>query len=236
MKRFYQQVAVDDRGRVLLDGKPVKTPGKREILFPGPDLARAAGAEWDAQTETVDMLRMPLTLLAFTATDRNRSDLQEEIIRYAEHELLCYRSDQEGPLRVRQQQEWQPWLDWAEKTFSFVWIPVVHGFARAAFSGDLDGFLASLPPFVLAGFYVAVRTTGSVALALAVFRKALDVDEALNLARLEELFQAETWGGDPAALNRRDLERRDLAAAQLFMEFGVGPTASVSVFPDSSVV
>ena len=49
MKRFYKETAVDagDGGfRVLLDGKPMRTPAKAVLVVPTQALAEAIAAEW----------------------------------------------------------------------------------------------------------------------------------------------------------------------------------------------
>jgi chaperone required for assembly of F1-ATPase len=49
MKRFYKETAVDagDGGyRVLLDGKPMRTPAKAVLVTPTRALAEAIATEW----------------------------------------------------------------------------------------------------------------------------------------------------------------------------------------------
>src|SRR5262245_790556 len=71
-KRFYQRVDVADRDggfALLLDGKPVRTPGKRQLLLPSRALGEAVAEEWAAQKERIDPATMPLTKLANSAID-----------------------------------------------------------------------------------------------------------------------------------------------------------------------
>ena len=56
--------------RVLLDGRPLRTPGQRALALPSAALAAAVAAEWRAQGETIRPATMPLTRLASTALDR----------------------------------------------------------------------------------------------------------------------------------------------------------------------
>ena len=60
MKRFYQRVEVEAEGeqhRVLLDGRPLRTPAKRPLTLPDAELAAAIAAEWQAQGETIEPAR-----------------------------------------------------------------------------------------------------------------------------------------------------------------------------------
>ena len=77
-RRFYKAVTIaageggqgKQAGRVLcLDGKPIRTPGRRALAAPVPELARALADEWAAQGEYIEPAKMPLTRLANTIID-----------------------------------------------------------------------------------------------------------------------------------------------------------------------
>ena len=71
-KRFYRTVSVEGAPpavRVLLDGKPIRTPAKRELALPSRALAEAVAAEWEAQGDQIDPAAMPLTRLINSALD-----------------------------------------------------------------------------------------------------------------------------------------------------------------------
>ena len=64
-------------------------------------LAALVAADWDAQAEEIDTLRMPAQRLAATAIDRVagvRVEVAEEIARYAGSDLLCYRAESPASL------------------------------------------------------------------------------------------------------------------------------------------
>ena len=67
MKRFYKDVSIalaEGGFCVLLDGKPVKTPGRNALLLPTAALAGAIAAEWQSQGEAIVATSMPLLRLA----------------------------------------------------------------------------------------------------------------------------------------------------------------------------
>jgi chaperone required for assembly of F1-ATPase len=71
-QRFYERVDVaqgEGAHRLLLDGKPVRTPARRTLAAPTRALGEALAAEWNAQADTIDPARMPLTRLANTIID-----------------------------------------------------------------------------------------------------------------------------------------------------------------------
>ena len=117
-KRFYKDATFEREGDqfvVRLDGKPVRTPGKRLLAMPGEAMARHVAQEWQAQEGKIDPRSMPWTRSANTAIDKvatQRSEIMEHLSGYADTDLLCYRADSPDALVERQAQNWDPLLDW----------------------------------------------------------------------------------------------------------------------------
>ena len=63
-KRFWQKAEVVAEGTqyaIGLDGRPVRTPSKRQLVVPTQAMANQIAAEWEAQVEKVDPTTMPWT-------------------------------------------------------------------------------------------------------------------------------------------------------------------------------
>ena len=100
MKRFYAAVAVGDAANghaVLLDGRPVRTPARQQLILPVAALAAAVAAEWDAQGETIDADSMRLTRLATTTVDLMPARRQDAIDEAAQALLGQLRSTANQP-------------------------------------------------------------------------------------------------------------------------------------------
>src|SRR6187549_1687526 len=117
--RFYKDVTIKHEeggaASLLLDGKPVRTPGKSHLIFP----TRAPADEWRAQQERIDPSTMPLTKLANSAIDGVRGHEQtviDDILKYAGSDLLCYRAEGPKALVASQTKHWDPVLSWAKAT------------------------------------------------------------------------------------------------------------------------
>src|SRR5882757_5928798 len=125
MKRFYKETAVDlgDGGhRVLLDGKPMRTPAKAVLAVPTRALAEAIAAEWGKVPDKAEIkaAHLPLTRLAATGLDRvtgQRARVVDDTAKYAGSDMLCYRAGEPESLVKRQQETWQPLLDWADERY-----------------------------------------------------------------------------------------------------------------------
>ena len=125
MKRFYKETAVDaaEGGfRVLLDGKPMRTPAKATLVVPTKSLAEAIAGEWAGVADKVEInaALLPLTRLAATGLDRvvpQREQIVADTAKYAGSDLLCYRATAPASLVKLQHDAWQPLLDWAAERY-----------------------------------------------------------------------------------------------------------------------
>jgi chaperone required for assembly of F1-ATPase len=228
MKRFYKETAVDagDGGyRVLLDGKPMRTPAKSVLVVPTRALAEAIAAEWRAvpdRTE-IDVSQLPLTRLAATGLDRvatQRERVIEDAAKYAASDMLCYRATDPSSLVERQRETWQGLLDWAAERYG-ARLVVVEG---TTFVAQPDEALARLRAAVaahgdlaLSALYNLTHISGSVVIALAVAEGHLAADRAFVAAQLDELYQIERWGEDPIAAKRHAGIRHDIDAGARFL-------------------
>src|SRR6478752_9229286 len=120
-KRFYNQVAIKDEAdgtSVLLDGKPVRPPGKAAFLLPNAALAEAVADEWRGQGARIDPATMPLTRLANSVIDGvegHEEAVVGDILNYAGSDLLCYRAEGPKELVAQQTKHWDPVVAWAKQ-------------------------------------------------------------------------------------------------------------------------
>lgn len=223
-RRFWKQAAVIDDASVLgaegfgiaLDGRPVRVPSRRPLVVRSRALADALAAEWNAQGETFDPAAMPLTQLANTAQDRVgplRAEIIAELMAHADSEVLCYRADDPASLVARQAEVWDPLLEWARSRFGCAWtvtaglMPVGQG---AAVHESLRAALEAMDDDLLTAFQVAAPLCGSPVLGMALIEGRLSAGEAHAAALLDELFQADRWGEDREAVQRRARVKAEL--------------------------
>ncbi len=231
MKRFWDTAALGRDGddhRVLLDGKPINLPNGGVLRVGPAALAEAIAEEWrlaggGAKGGDFSFADTPLTRVAGTARERiapNRAPTEDAIARYGETDLLCYRAEIPRELAARQTQSWQPWLDWAALTFDAP-LRVTTGVIPVKQHHDsinaLRRAVAGYDAYVLAGLGIAVPSLGSLVLGLALAEARLDAEQAHSLGSLEELFQAEQWGEEEEAAQRRKNVAADVALAARFM-------------------
>ncbi len=207
-RKFWKAAAVEPAEggfRVMLDGKPVMTPGKHPLILPSRALADAVAAEWDAQGDVIDPLSMPLTRAANSAIEKvtPQFDAVADMLgAYGGTDLLSYRATEPEALAARQAEGWDPLLDWARDRYDAPLavtaglMPVAQDPAALA---RLRARIGELDPFQMTAFHDLVTLPGSLVLGLGVLDGRLTAEEAHRLARLDEEFQAERWGRDEDA-------------------------------------
>lgn len=228
MKRFYKDTGVDEGEggfRVLLDGKPMRTPAKAVLVVPTRALAEAIAAEWAAVPEKAEInaAQLPLTRLAATGIDRvvtRRDEVIGDTSKYAGSDLLCYRASGPDSLIGLQCERWDPLLAWAaERHGARLTTAQGIGFIEQAAEAKarLHEAVAAHGDLALSALYNLTHTAGSVVIALAVSDGRLDAAGAFTAAQTDELYQVDRWGDDPIAEKQRDGVRRDIEAAARFL-------------------
>jgi chaperone required for assembly of F1-ATPase len=222
-KRFYKQAsvgAVAGGHALLLDGKPVKTPGRRALVLPTRALAEAVAAEWAAQEVHIDPAPMPMTRLANLAIDRGTESaaaIAEEVARYAGYDLLLYRASEPEGLVAQQATHWDPILAWARDALAarFVLAEGVKFVAQpeAVLAAVREAIADHAPPFRLTALASLTTLLGSALIALALSRGAIDVDAAWAAAHVDEDWNIQKWGEDAEAVVRRAVRRAEFDAA-----------------------
>lgn len=224
-KRFYEKTSTDQNEgnfRILLDGKPVKTPARRILAAPSRALAQAIAQEWDAQTDVIDPSKMPLTRLSNSIIDGvvdAPGPVAEEIEKFLGSDLLFYRADGPEGLTKAQERHWDPVVAWARDDLGARFV-LAEGVVFAPQPQEAIAAARRAIPqnaWMLGAVHSVTTLTGSALLALALAAGRLDVDATWAAARVDEDWNLATWGRDEAALSRRALRFSEMqAAAQVF--------------------
>ena len=227
MKRVYKIVAVEavEGGfHVTLDQKPLRTPARAPLVLPQRRLIEGIAAEWDAQTDKIVPESMPLMQLTSTAIDHvapQRERIAADVAAYAATDLVCYRADSPLALMKRQQETWQPLVDWVRSEFD-AHLTIVAGVmpqpqpqeALETLRAAIDG----LDDMELTALQALTAATGSLVIGLATMKGRIDADAAWAASQLDETYQIEQWGEDAEAVKRRRALLQDIRNAARFLE------------------
>jgi len=226
VKRFWKDVALsqeEEGWSIALDGRPLKTPARATLTVDARSLAEAIAEEWRGRGQDIDPRQMPLTGLANAAIDHVApapAVFRNELARYAEGDLLCYRAEHPPKLIAAQAAAWDPLLDWARQRFGVefaVTAGIVHVPQPPATIAGLAAALTPPGPFELAALSPIVTIGGSLVTALALFEGALDCDTAWSAVSVDDRWQIDHWGADAEAVAALANRRQDFTAAARFL-------------------
>jgi chaperone required for assembly of F1-ATPase len=225
MKRFYKQVTVETAEGgfgVKLDGRAIKTVGGRPQVVPTRALAEAMAAEWAAQGEEIDpalFLYRDMADYAIDVVAAAPAQVIAEILPYAETDTLCYRAEPDEAFAARQRLMWEPLLAAAEARLGVQFLRVtgiIHKPQPVETLAALRDELEVLDAFQLAALRNTTSLAASLVLGLAALRPGADLEALWDAANLEEDWQAELWGKDAEAMERREKRSAAFAAAARF--------------------
>lgn len=230
-KRFYKSVRIVElasgKWQVLLDTRPAKTPAGNPLDLPTQALGKAIAAEWGAQTGEMRPETMALTRLANTAIDRvaaQRQAVIAELMRFAANDLLCFRAPGPDRLIELEAAAWDPLLKWLGQKFG-VALRTCTGIAPVRQSpddlGTLESFILRIDDFALAGVVAAAQLLGSAVLALGLFERRIDANEAIMAAEVDGAYQQQVWGEDPLLTTRNQTSLRELSVIAHFFDLAM---------------
>jgi chaperone required for assembly of F1-ATPase len=225
--RFYKDVSVGSLGHghaVLLDGKPVRTPAGAELVVRSRALADAIAEEWRSQGEKVRPDAMILTKLANTAIDRvavHRRTAIAQILNFARSDLLCYRAESPAGLVELQRRVWDPILEWVRERYGAgLACGIGIGFVEQEPESleALERAIDDYDSFGLSALQSGTALLGSAVIALAMAEGRLSAQDAFAAAQLDEHYQAEKWGRDSEAEQRRANNLAELVEIDRFLQ------------------
>lgn len=210
--------AMNGKFAVFGDGRPLRTPAGQPVVVASRPLAEAIAAELQGQVgkAALDVSRLPNLRLTATAIDQvapGREAHIDAIAAYGETELLCYRAAHPADLVEGQHEAWQPLLDWAAERFAAPLVNTAGVMPQRQPADSLAALrraVAGYDDLHLAALAVAVQTSGSLVVGLAMAEGRLDADQAFALAEFDESYQIEHWGEEAEAAQRRATRCADL--------------------------
>ncbi|KAI3624046.1 ATP12 [Malassezia furfur] len=190
----------DEHFTVLLDKRPLRTPGGNKLAVPAdhPMLACLIAEEWDTQTQVLKPHSLPLTSLMARAidglsTDKGHKEVEQYLMRYFDTDAITFHEAQPETL-----------MD----------VSVAHGALSnaqpAASRARVADVLSALPPLELACMERAAMTTKSMLTSLAMLYKRVDAEQAALAAEVETASQASVWGAvdDSHDVDHAELRRQ----------------------------
>lgn len=202
------------------NGRYLMTPAGSAYRVPTQGLAELVALEWRAQGEKVNPARMPFTQLVATTLDlvgKDRTKTMRGLLAYIDSELLCHRVETPSSLVKKQNDLWQPFLDWCQERYDVHFttgsgvMPIPQ---KPEVTQQLNTVLESFDDFRLTGLSSATDAAGSLILGLALAEGFGSASSIFDAAELDFAHQAITWGDDPVTVARQATVKAELEACE----------------------
>lgn len=210
--------------QVLVNEKPLMTPGRLPLEVPTKLLADAIAEEWADGFKAGYEGKM-LTSLASTAIDRIpqcRDVVITQLARICENDQLLSWVDQPDDLVQMQEVQWRPLIQAVNKQLDLdlkhridLSIPAMPSVVEVR----LMQWCECMDNFQLAGFSYMVELCHSFVLSYCLVSGELaDPLQAWEIAELHENYQAKRWGNDAEAAERSIKIRDDFVKSVQFFQ------------------
>ena len=207
IKRFYEDVTVRESEHgvgweIWLDSRRLKSPSKADLVVESKDMALLLGMEWDAQSDKIYPSGMPIMSFVSTVSDTfpaARGKTIEECLRYLATDTVCFRcaEDDDKDLFEAQKEHWDPLYEWFESKYG-IELGVSYTFVRPRHSEAskqaIENTLKEMNDWELQAAYICASSCKSLVVALALLEGQIDIDAAIQAARVEEEVQIKQWG------------------------------------------
>ncbi len=224
-KRSYKKASVveQDAAFVYLDDAALHTPHGNIVSHPSRALCERLAREWNAQTKYVDPSLMPLTRIVNSALDQvrdNRGRIVDEVVAFANADLIFHEAEGPEALVAQQRSAWQPLRDWAARELDAHLLVASGIMAVAQPQSSIRAVRRAVErhdDVGLAALHISTGMCGSVVIGLALSGGRVSGEEAWALSRIDEAWQIENWGEDTDAETAAKIAEADvLACAAVF--------------------
>lgn len=204
LRRFYKDVNIvkadGSKFEIILDKRRLKTPRGHLFYVKNEPLAMLVANEWRGQKDVIKPNQMHLTALGNTVIDNpngfDQDSLVEKLISFLESDTMCFRLPMPEDLLEQQSKCLDPVVQWFAQCYQ-VSIPVTTNVfidIDDQTKSILNRYLKSFNIWSLNGLLFMTENLKSLILACALMNRELNVQQAIDLSRIEENYQAKTWG------------------------------------------
>ncbi|MBR1649019.1 MAG: hypothetical protein IJ689_05410 [Alphaproteobacteria bacterium] len=156
---------------------------------------------------------------AISDIKEHRDDVIGKLVQFSKTDSLLF-WDKNSGLAQKQEQLWAPVLKWADKTLNVGYVAnndLNVNEQSDTSAANLKKFMEDMDDKELAAFYLASINMKSELLAAALVKGEINAEQAYKAAYLEELYQAERWGIDDLAEQRRQVVKNELSDIEQFL-------------------
>ncbi|MDC1356613.1 hypothetical protein N8310_03395 [Pseudomonadota bacterium] len=220
MKKFWKTVEVSELTtnsyQILLDKKILKTPMQNDLIFTNYRISYETSLEWDINSDELDTDEMIFFGIFSTAIDRIVNDRVlyiNEIMKFVDTDLICYKADKPDELVELQNKHWDPILLIIKNYIGEeieVFTGIMPGTQNIQVHNKIKKLIHNFSNIELSILHRLTNIIGSIFISLCVIKGDILKKYICQLCFLDELWQAENWGVEEEAAKKRDKVSKEL--------------------------
>lgn len=210
--------AQGDAFAVTVNGKPLKTPNKKDWVCTSENLAKVAAEEVEKHGTKGAFYKLQSFVV-----DTPAETTQTEMLDHFDTDLVFYEADEPVDLVAFQKQHWEPVRTWlcdalGGVPFKISYHTTLNEQPKTTHEA-LEAYLKGLSTEQRAVAYFAGRLASSVAIGLAFAAKELDAEDAHKAGHADEYYQESRYKPDDLLTERFDENIKQFAQLQIFRDF-----------------
>lgn len=220
MKKFWKTVEVSELTtnsyQILLDKKILKTPMQNDLIFTDYRISYETSLEWDINSDKLDTDEMVFFGIFSTAIDRIVNDRVlyiNEIMKFVDTDLICYKADKPDELVKLQNKHWDPILliikNYIGEEIQF-FTGIMPRTQNIQVHNKIKKLIQNFSNIELSILHRLTNIIGSIFISLCVIKEDILKKHICQLCFLDELWQAENWGIEEESAKKRDKVSKEL--------------------------
>ena len=202
MNNHWSDVSVITKKKIssiYLDNKPLLTIEKNQFQLRNKKIANIIKNEIEDSKKRIDFKKLfYYTIISFgiDKIKNNKSKYLQEIYKYINTDLICYRADKPSDLVKLQDKMWNPILDRLGKE-SIKFDKFVGVMPQSQPKKSIEKFknnFKEFDEFEISTFLKLTQITGSALLAYALLKKYFNEKYVFDCSVLDEKWQSKQWG------------------------------------------
>ena len=172
--------------------------------------------EWDVKSDVLDTDKMVFFGIFSTAIDRIVNDRVlyiNEIMKFVDTDLICYKADKPDELVELQNKHWDPILLIIKNYIGEeikVFTGIMPGTQNIQVHNKIKKLIHNFSNIELSIFYRLTNIIGSIFISLSLIKGDVLKKQVCKLCFLDELWQAENWGVEEEAAKKRDKVSKEI--------------------------
>ena len=197
------------------NNKQLKTSQGNVIKVFGLEFAKKVLSKIEKEKKIKDSNFLKLFFYSFDLGLKQRRLTSENIIKFIDTDLVCYRANKGTELEIMQKKCWDPYMNFCEEHFKLKYkknYTIMPSIQNISNKEKVIKLLDNMDKYILTAFFFLVEITNSIIISLNILYKNVSTNIVWKDCNLEEEYNQMKWGLD------EDFTKKLLFKKKLFID------------------